>query len=134
MARALGLSLALVGLLIAETTMADGTQTWLGTWRPVMIEGREIARDAGNAEITLAADGTVSGSLGCNRMGARWSGGATGLTFSNVMATRMACMGPAMDTESRFAALLDKPWRVERAPNGLTVWTAGGQSQFVKVR
>jgi heat shock protein HslJ len=67
-------------------------------------------------------------------MGGRWSGTATNLTFSNLMSTRMACMGPAMEIEFRFSALLDKPWRVERIVNGLTVWTAGGQSQFVKVR
>lgn len=121
-------------LLTVGAAMADGTQTWIGTWRPVTIEGREVPRDGGNPEITFATDGSISGSLGCNRMGGRWSGTATALAFSNIMSTRMACMGPAMDVELRFSALLDKPWRVERTPNGLTVWTAAGQSTFVKVR
>ena len=48
----------------------------------------------------------VSGSSGCNRFSGSWAQTGQGVELSGIAATKMACPGPAMDTERRLLALL----------------------------
>lgn len=59
--------------------------------------------------IRFEADGRVFGHGGCNRFfGSYEISGGDGLRFGPLGATKMACIGPAMDFESGFFAALEK--------------------------
>jgi heat shock protein HslJ len=57
----------------------------------VGIWGREGTR--GEPYLSLARNGTVSGSDGCNHLYGRWSGDGTSVSFSDMSSTAMACEG-----------------------------------------
>jgi heat shock protein HslJ len=61
------------------------------------------------------ADGTVSGSTGCNRYSAPYTLDGSDLALGQVASTNMACLGAADATEREFLAALDRVagWRVE---------------------
>jgi heat shock protein HslJ len=71
---------------------------------------------------TITFDGDhVSGFAGCNRyFGQRATDPNVATYFSGVGATRMACVGPAMELEQVFLAGLDRT-RDARVVNGLLV-------------
>ncbi len=56
----------------------------VGTW------GSEAQ---GQPNLTLAEDGTMSGSDGCNRLTANWKKAKSGVTFTPIASTLMACQG-----------------------------------------
>lgn len=57
------------------------------------------------ASITFE-NGTATGSTGCNRFTAPYSGTGTELTFGPAATTQMACTGKAQDTERAFLRVL----------------------------
>ncbi|WP_190344515.1 META domain-containing protein [Streptomyces venezuelae] len=59
----------------------------------------------GRAEFTIAADGSASGSLGCNRFTGKAVIDGPRVTFGPLAATRMACTGPAGEVEKALSAL-----------------------------
>ncbi|MFD3696599.1 META domain-containing protein [Streptomyces sp. NPDC058646] len=94
------------------------------------------AEAAGRARFTLAADGTASGALGCNRFSAPATVDGSSVTFGPLTATRMACEGPAGEVERTLTGLFGSgplTWRVQgrqltlTAPDG-TGLTAGAAS------
>jgi putative lipoprotein len=84
-----------------------------GQWRVTQIDGDDVG-GAARTTLDIGADGTVSGSGGCNR----YSGGAeidgSTIIIGPVAATKMACLGMPMEQETRFFAALDKArsWRL----------------------
>ncbi|WP_405921560.1 META domain-containing protein [Streptomyces sp. NBC_00122] len=74
------------------------------------------AEVAGKAHFTLAADGTASGSLGCNRFSAKVTVEGSTLTFGPVTSTRMACEGPAGEVERALTGLFGSgplTWKIQ---------------------
>ncbi|MEU9299193.1 META domain-containing protein [Streptomyces sp. NPDC048269] len=74
------------------------------------------AEAAGKARFTLAADGTTSGVLGCNRFSAKATVEASTLTFGPVTSTRMACEGPAGEVERALTELFGSgplTWKIQ---------------------
>jgi uncharacterized lipoprotein YbaY/heat shock protein HslJ len=61
-----------------------------------------------------AASARVSGDGGCNRLAGSYKQAGPALTIGPVARTMMACIGPAMDTENRFAGALQqvKTWSI----------------------
>lgn len=51
-------------------------------------------------------EGRVSGSGGCNRFAGTYAQTGDALSFGQLAGTRMACLGPGMELESRFHAAL----------------------------
>lgn len=66
---------------------ASGADDVTGTWGSSVVEGE--------AYLDLAADGSATGSDGCNRMVGEWRRSAEGVAFSAWSTTRMSC--PAVD-------------------------------------
>ncbi len=77
-------------------------------------------------EVTLAfAEGSASGSAGCNRYVASYTvEGQSGLTFGPAATTMMACMGPGADIEPTYLAMLANVTGFESAMGVLTLWNA----------
>ncbi len=101
-------------------------------WQIVKLGSRAVADPAATA---MTFDGTrMSGSAGCNRLGASYSligqpafggGGVpaddalpTRIIFGPVMATKMACPGPADAQEAALIRLLDGELSLRRLPGG----------------
>jgi heat shock protein HslJ len=76
-------------------------------WTIASINGTAPAAQR-KAEVTFTAD-RISGSAGCNSFngGYAFSGGV--MTTTQVISTRMACIGPGMDQERAVFAILEQP-------------------------
>ncbi|MBZ9596742.1 META domain-containing protein [Streptomyces erythrochromogenes] len=74
-----------------------------------LISGSSVsslpAGAAGTARFTIAADLSVSGTLGCNRFSAQVTRDGDRLTFGPLTTTRMACDGPAGEVEAKLTEL-----------------------------
>ncbi|MET9465071.1 META domain-containing protein [Streptomyces sp. NPDC006544] len=82
----------------------------------------------GKARFTVAADGSASGSLGCNRFNARATVEGDSLTFGPLTTTRMACEGAVGDLERTLTGLFGSGplrWKINGDALGLTA--AGGK-------
>ncbi len=66
-----------------------------------------LALETSAPELTIAADGSVSGSTGCNRMTGSAQTSDTTVTFTPMATTRMACPEENMDIERQILAVLD---------------------------
>ena len=92
--------LILLGLLAACTTMSGGDPLTGSTWQLQHIDGAAVPAEA---NVTMAfADGQVSGHSGCNSYGGSYRVAYGAITFDQVMATAMACMGPGADIEGQY--------------------------------
>ncbi|MGW5344286.1 META domain-containing protein [Streptomyces sp. HUAS TT3] len=83
---------------------------------------------AGKAVFSLGADGSASGSLGCNRFSAEAGIDGPRITFGQLTTTRMACTGPEGDLERTLTELLGSgplAWRIEART--LTLTAADGK-------
>lgn len=90
---------ALTLAAVAATAARAETEPLAGSeWRPVEIEGVEVAEDV-ETFIRFGEDGKVEGNGGCNRFfGSVEIDGET-LAFGPLAATKMLCPGPASETE-----------------------------------
>lgn len=83
-------------------------------WRVAVIAGSVVAGEKPLA-FSIAADGTVSGSGGCNRLMGRATIDGSAVRFDPVATTRMACAPEIMQQESRLLAALEsvRGWRID---------------------
>jgi heat shock protein HslJ len=112
------------------------------SWTIVAIGGQApaSAEDEGSGAPTIAFDteGLVSGSTGCNRFFGGYTAGADGaLTVGGEGAalgmTRMACIEPFDEQETRMMAALDEVARYSIAGGRLTLANAAGAPVIVAV-
>ncbi|MGC0364714.1 heat shock protein HslJ [Rhodococcus sp. 27YEA15] len=66
-----------------------------------------IALETAAPQLTIAADGSVTGTTGCNRMSGQVEVGDTNVTFSPLATTRMTCPDEVADIERQVLAVLD---------------------------
>ncbi len=99
-----------------DSTRSPGTALTDSTWRLAAFSEAD-ARSAELEETEITAvftpEGRVAGSAGCNRYFGAYEPDGTALTISGVGATRMACLPPVMEMESRFLSALEsvKGWK-----------------------
>lgn len=77
-----------------------------------------------NASIAFAGN-RVSGSTGCNRFTGTWREERGRLILGPLATTKMACMGPGMNTEQAVLDLLSQPLSIERGRDRNTLTLAG---------
>ncbi|MBT2445570.1 META domain-containing protein [Streptomyces sp. ISL-43] len=101
-----------------------------------LIEGdltSSVPADAqGRARFTLAADGSASGNLGCNRFDAKATVEGNKLTFGPLATTRMACQGGAGEVERALTELFGGgplDWRIRA--DVLTLSASDGSGKAV---
>ncbi|MCF4166903.1 META domain-containing protein [Zavarzinia compransoris] len=80
-------------------------------WTLAAMPGTELEGPA--PTMTFAEEGRVHGSTGCNRFTGTAEATADGLSFGPLAATRMACIGPTVETE--YLARLERVagWRID---------------------
>lgn len=106
-----------------------------------LISGASVssvpAAAAGKARFTVAADGTASGSLGCNRFNAKATVDGATVVFGPLTTTRMACQGPEGEVERTLTGLLGSgplTWKVQggnltlTAPDGAGLGAKAGSA------
>lgn len=94
-----------------------------GTTAASVPEGTE-----NKAHLTIAEDGTVGGSLGCNRFSSTAEVKGDTITFGRIAATRKLCPGPEMDLERQLTALLESgPVTYEVEDRSLTLTAENGK-------
>jgi putative lipoprotein len=74
------------------------------SWRAVAIQGGVTG--SAQSTIRIAPGGKVTGSGGCNRLFGTASIDSSGIAFSQMGTTRMACDGSVMAQESKFLGAL----------------------------
>jgi heat shock protein HslJ len=116
-------------------TYAPGLSTLAGTsWQATGINnGKEaVVGMDGTEQVTLVfgADGTVSGSGGCNTYsGPYTTTGTDQLTIGTLASTMKACEEQVMETEQMFFAALENVATYQLEGNTLTLRDAGGATQ-----
>ncbi|MFD3677135.1 META domain-containing protein [Streptomyces sp. NPDC058613] len=106
-----------------------------------LISGESVssvpAAAADRARFTLAADGTASGSLGCNRFSSKATVDGATVVFGPLTTTRMACQGPQGEVERTLTGLLGSgplTWKVQggrltlTAPDGAGLGAKAGSA------
>lgn len=104
--------LSLAAMIIATApVLADGPaagsvpNNLVGTqWRLTALDGAPVPADV-TTTLTFSEEG-INGNGGCNGYGSGVEATGTGITFTNVFSTMMAC--PNLDQEQAFFAALDK--------------------------
>jgi heat shock protein HslJ len=97
----------LVDRTIAEPDLPLGGTTWTVT---AVITGDAVSSVPAGATATLVFndDGSLDVNAGCNRGGGSWSIDGSGITFREVVLTKMACDGPAGALESAVLAVINQ--------------------------
>lgn len=116
---------------VAVPALPDVVAPLRGTyWRLVELDGRlvEPASGARPAHLQFALDeNRVAGSGGCNRISGGFALEGDGLSFTQMISTRMACLdGDAMATEQGFLAALGKVESHRTGAAGLELLDAAG--------
>lgn len=78
-----------------------------GSWAVHALNGEVIPEAVRAPTLTLARDGHVFGSGGCNRLMGQADLAGNRLKFQPFAMTRMACIGSGMKTENAFVKALD---------------------------
>lgn len=112
-------------------TLAPQPTTLAGTWQATAINnGREaVASLVADSIVTIAfaADGTASGSAGCNRFTTRCQSEGSRVTFGPVALTRMMCPRPeVMEQEQSFVRALESVATARFDGDRLELRTAAG--------
>ncbi len=106
-------ALPLVGTTWTLTTIASGDAV------SSVLNGTEVTAE-------LTADGTVSGSAGCNRYSGSYTWTDDQLSFSSLASTKMACADDVMAQESAFLASMQEVASFAIEGSQLTVSDAAG--------
>lgn len=109
--------------------MAAQATSVVGTWEVIAFNnGREAVvgvLDQAPIEMTIASDGTVEGSAGCNRFNSTYEGEGAGFRFAPAATTRRFCPGEGvMEQEQAFLNALAMVATVRMEGDGLEFRTA----------
>ena len=83
-----------------------------------------------NTNLTIGADGKLSGNMGCNSMGGEFTLSGQTITFKNVYATEMACADPQMLQEGAALKVLQGTASYTVDGDTLTVISAEGNDML----
>ena len=104
-----------------------------GEWQVRNVNGVDVTPGI-QGTITFGTDGSIGGRSFCNRYAGRYSLTGEGLAITNAASTMMACVGPAMELEDRFLAVLRKVARFQVTPEGALVLLANDGERITAVR
>lgn len=110
----------------AEAAPSPASPT--GRWLAEDIRGGGVM-DRLQSVLEIAADSSVSGSGGCNRISGKAVIEGSRISFPPLASTRMACSPAAMDQENRFLATFadTRGWRIDQPQQKLLLLDAGGR-------
>ncbi|ACB94895.1 META domain-containing protein [Beijerinckia indica] len=128
----LAVSWLLMGAFLAKLSAEPAQGSLIGRWLAEDILGGGVI-DRLQSVLEIAADGTVSGSGGCNRMRGHATIDGEKLSFGPLITTRMACSPAVMDQEGKFLASLEKvrSFRIDNAQRKLILFDDAGNRILV---
>lgn len=101
------------------------------TWLLIELAGQPLVTDSG-ITASFGADGTVSGSAGCNRYNGTYTTSADSITFSvNMAMTMMMCEQAIMDQESAYINALGQVKTYSISSDRLSLKDADGKNILV---
>ncbi len=118
------------GLSAAPAPVLVGTE-----WRLESLGGKDLPASS-QASLTFPESGRVAGNASCNRFFGTYTQTGQKLSFSQMGSTRMACIGPAAEQETRYLAALQKTTGFE-VEGGRLILRLSGQEpplRFSRVR
>lgn len=115
----------------AATTSPNDTASLNDTAWVLETLGTNPAADATSVTARFAADGTISGSAGCNRYSGRFTTTGDAFSVDGVASTMMACEGDLMTQEMAFLAALDSSETFTVVGDKLTLSDAAGTALVV---
>lgn len=131
----ISLRLCAIAALVASTWTAEASVAGdidagltATSWHLVTLGNAPVA--AGKPFLHLGADGSLSGSTGCNALKAGYAAGASSLLFGPIGTTRKYCRS-AFETEQAFLAMLGKV-RGYAIADGVLV-LSGGNGEMLAV-
>lgn len=83
--------------------------------------------DRSKTSFTVSAEGKISTTIGCNRIGGAATIGKSKISIGPLMATRMACPGGLMDLEQGFTSALEQAATYVIEGETLRLLDAGGE-------
>ncbi|MFF3291931.1 META domain-containing protein [Streptomyces sp. NPDC003023] len=96
-----------------------------------LVTGETVASLPAGAEnkahLTFGKDGSVTGSLGCNRFTSTAEITEDSIAFGRLASTRKLCEGPEMDLERKLVKILDGTVKYELNHRSLTLTGADGE-------
>lgn len=104
----------------------------VGRWLAEDIRGGGVI-DRLQTVIEIAADGTITGSGGCNRIRGKATMAGEAISFGPMVSTKMACSPAAMNQEQKFlTALRDvRSWRIDPVRRKLSLLGANGAAVVI---
>jgi heat shock protein HslJ len=150
--RLIALGALALALLVAGCTSAPGTNTTVNTTLPAAdtsivrswqlvsylgADGRTVDALGGAVPVVqFTRDGSVAGSVGCNRFSANYSVRGTGLTIGPTVSTLMYCASPAgvMDQEQRVFELFEVAGSYAVTGETLTISDRNGRRILTFIR
>jgi heat shock protein HslJ len=94
-------------------------------WTIASINGQPATAQR-KAEMNFTAD-RVSGNAGCNSFGGGYTIANGVMTTTQIISTKMACLGPGMDQENAVFKILGQPMTITRQNDGsMTLRDAAG--------
>lgn len=122
-------------ILLSACGTTDTSAKLAGTsWKLVsygLVEGQISAVEGIDTQLDFGSDGSVSGSMGCNRFSGSYSQKGDSLTFSPIAATEMACPEPQMTQESSAFQVMVETVKFKMKEDTLTIFSADGRSKLV---
>jgi putative lipoprotein len=114
---------------------ADSPAAPTGRWLAENIENGGVI-DRLQTVLEIAADGSISGSGGCNRMAGKAVISGDRITFGPIASTNMACTPAAMDQEQKFFEALRRvqSWNIHIGMQKLALLDADGKPLVVFAR
>jgi heat shock protein HslJ len=114
--------------LTISSVMADGVMSLAGS------EWGLGPDDKNGVTVSFAADGRVSGALGCNRFTGTYTQDGLALEFGPLASTRMACDEEKMKTEQLLSEALSATKQADITHLKLILQDAGGKELLVLQR
>ena len=124
-------TIALLAGCAADKAKQDKASLENTYWKLVRVGDGPVGSGPGQREphlILRRQDHRVSGFTGCNQMAGGYSLDGQTLSFTQMISTKMACLGGGMDTEAQFTAALQQVHGWSIAGDKLTLSDASGQS------
>ncbi|HEU4958777.1 MAG TPA: META domain-containing protein [Sphingomonas sp.] len=119
------LALTIIGAALLAGCAHDGVHPDTATappslantdWTIASINGAAPAAQR-KAELRFTAD-RISGNAGCNSFGGGYTVADGTLTATQLISTKMACIGPGMDQETAVFKILGQPMTIARQSDG----------------
>jgi heat shock protein HslJ len=87
-----------------------------------------------DTNLDFGKDGTVNGNFGCNSFSGNYQVTNGNITFSMMISTMMACLGPQMDQEDVGLKIMKGTAPYKVAGSTLTIYSASGDNAITLSR